>query len=111
MVMKNSKSFSVLFWANKAKADNNGLVPLYARVTVAGKRAEISLKKKLNPKKWDAATGFMKGSGEEVRLINKYINEVGNDLFAIYTALDRSNAYILLTQVIKYPPPSLYHIQ
>ncbi|MFD2325065.1 hypothetical protein [Mucilaginibacter galii] len=43
--MKNSKSFSVLFWTNKAKADNNGLVPLYARVTVEGKRAEISLKK------------------------------------------------------------------
>ena len=97
--MKNSKSFSVLFWTNKAKADNNGLVPLYARVTVAGKRAEISLKKKLNPKKWDATTGFMKGSGEEVRLINKYINEVGNDLFAIYTALTRSNAYMSAEEI------------
>jgi hypothetical protein len=26
-------------------------------------RAEISLKRKLNLKKWDARTGFMKGSG------------------------------------------------
>jgi len=95
--MKNSKSFSVLFWTNKAKADNNGSVPLYARVTVAGKRAEISLKKKLNPKKWDAATGFMKGGGEEVRLIN----DVGNDLFSIYTALDRSNAYMSAEEIKK----------
>jgi hypothetical protein len=32
--MKNSNSFSILFWANKAKADTSGQVPLYARVTV-----------------------------------------------------------------------------
>ncbi|WP_345949978.1 Arm DNA-binding domain-containing protein [Mucilaginibacter sp. PAMB04274] len=87
--MKNSKSFSVLFWANKSKATVNGLVPLYARVTVDSKRAEISLKKKLNPKKWDPRSGFMKGSGDEVRITNKYINEVGNNLFEIYVGLSR----------------------
>jgi hypothetical protein len=43
--MKNSKSFSVLFWTNKAKADNNGLVPLYARVTVEGKEQKYPLKR------------------------------------------------------------------
>jgi hypothetical protein len=88
--MKNSKSFSVLFWTNKAKADNNGLVPLYARVTVEGKRAEISLKKKLSLKKWDVRTGFMKGSGEDVRITNKYINEVSNELFDIYMEFNRN---------------------
>jgi site-specific recombinase XerD len=88
--MKNSKSFSVLFWTNKAKADSNGLVPLYARVTVEGKRAEISLKKKLNLKKWDVRTGFMKGSGEDVRITNKYINEVSNELFEIYMEFNRN---------------------
>jgi hypothetical protein len=87
--MKTSKSFSVLFWTNKAKADNNGLVPLYVRVTVEGKRAEISLKKKLNLKKWDVRTGFMKGSGEDVRVTNRYINEVSNELFEIFTVLNR----------------------
>lgn len=92
--MKNSKSFTVLFWTNKAKADSNGLVPLYARVTVEGKRAEISLKKKLNLKKWDARTGFMKGSGEEVRITNRYITEVNNELFEIYTALNRKGEIV-----------------
>lgn len=52
------------------------MVPLYVRVTVDGKRAEISLKKKLSLKKWDARSGFMKGSGDEVRITNRYINEV-----------------------------------
>ncbi|WP_345954050.1 site-specific integrase [Mucilaginibacter sp. PAMB04168] len=82
--MRNSSSFSVLFWTNKSKADAKGLIPLYARVTVEGRRAEISLKKKLNAKKWDAKSGFMIGNGEEVRRINKYINDVNNELFDIY---------------------------
>jgi Arm DNA-binding domain len=82
--MKNSNSFPILFWTNKAKAGTNGLVPLYARVTAQGKRVEISLRKKTNPKNWDAKSGFMKGGGEEARNINKYFIEVNNDIFAIY---------------------------
>lgn len=84
--MRNSNSFSILFWTNKAKADANGLLPLYARVTVEGKRVEISLKRKVNPKKWDAKGGFMVGNGEEVRIVNKYISEISNALFEIYRA-------------------------
>jgi len=97
--MKNSRSFSVLFWTKKAKADSNGLAPLYARVTVDGKRAEISLKKKLNLKKWDAKSGFMKGSGDEVRITNRYINEVSNDLFEIYAALNRNGGFITAEEI------------
>ncbi|RWY47355.1 Arm DNA-binding domain-containing protein [Mucilaginibacter gilvus] len=84
--MRSSNSFSILFWTNKAKADANGLLPLYARVTVEGKRVEISLKRKVNPKKWGAKSGFMVGNGEEVRIINKYINETSNEIFEIYRA-------------------------
>jgi site-specific recombinase XerD len=110
--MKNSRSFSVLFWTNKAKASNNGLVPLYVRVTVDGKRAEISLKKKLSLKKWDARTGFMKGGGDEVRITNRYINEVSNDLFEIYAALNRNGGALTaeeiknkFTRQAELPPP------
>lgn len=83
--MKNSNSFSILIWANKAKSDVNGLTPLYARVTVMGKRAKISLKKKVNPAKWDAKTGFMKGSGNEVRTVNNHIHQVSEEIFRIYS--------------------------
>lgn len=83
--MKNSQSFSILIWANKAKTDNKGYVPLYARVTVNGKRAEISLKKKINPAKWDVQNGFMRGSTEETRAVNKHIGDVKNEIWCIYT--------------------------
>ena len=97
--MKNSNSFSMLIWANKAKADLDGQIPLYARVTVMGKRAEISLKKKVNPKKWDAKTGFLKGSGEDVRIINNYINETNNAVFKIYSDLQLAGGFISADEI------------
>ncbi len=32
---------SVSFWINRAKANKTGKMPIYARLTVSGKRAEI----------------------------------------------------------------------
>jgi len=97
--MKNSNSFSILIWANKAKADANGQIPLYARVTVMGKRAEISLKKKVNPQKWDVKTGFMKGSGTDVRTINSHIHEVSNEIFRIYTELQKNKDFLSAEEI------------
>ncbi|MFD0795162.1 site-specific integrase [Mucilaginibacter litoreus] len=97
--MKNSNSFSILIWANKAKSDVNGLMPLYARVTVMGKRAEISLKKKVNPAKWDAKTGYMKGSGNEVRTINNHIHQVSEEIFRIYSELQKNSEYISAEEI------------
>lgn len=97
--MKNSNSFSILVWANKAKSDVNGLIPLYARVTVMGKRAEISLKKKVNPQKWDAKTGFMKGSGNEVRTINNHIHQISEEIFRIYSELQKNSDYISAEEI------------
>ncbi len=97
--MKNSNSFSILIWANKAKAAANGQIPLYARVTVMGKRAEISLKKKVNPQKWDAKTGFMKGSGNDVRTINSYIHQVSDEIFRIYAELQKTSDFISAEEI------------
>ena len=33
---------------------------------------------------------FMKGGGEEVRITNRYITDVNNELFEIYTAFNRN---------------------
>lgn len=50
--MKNAHTFSILFWLKLANA-KNGKAPLYARITVNGKRAELSLKQKITISNWD----------------------------------------------------------
>ncbi|HZY37112.1 MAG TPA: site-specific integrase [Mucilaginibacter sp.] len=97
--MKNSESFSVLCWANRAKADVNGLLPVYARVTVMGKRAEISLKKKVSPEQWDAKSGFIIGNSNDTRLFNKHLISVNNDLHAIYMDFKQRGLHLTAEEV------------
>ena len=42
--MQTSKTFNIHFWLSVAKKKDE-LAPIYARITVDGKRAEISLKR------------------------------------------------------------------
>ncbi len=53
--MKTSKTFSIHFWLNMAK-EKNGIAPIYARITVNGKRTEISLKRYQSVTSWDTKT-------------------------------------------------------
>ena len=76
--MKSNQTFTILIWANKSKSREN-FAPLSARITVNGKRAEISLKKKVDLSKWDAKKAFLKGVNEESRTINNYVNQVKAD--------------------------------
>ncbi|WP_425563465.1 Arm DNA-binding domain-containing protein [Mucilaginibacter defluvii] len=55
------RSFQSLIWADKRKKDSQGMLPLYARITYLSKRAEISPGRKVDPRKWDAETGYLRG--------------------------------------------------
>ena len=87
--MKTTQRFSVLIWANKRKIDSAGQAPLYARITYLGKRAEISLKRKVELGKWDSVTGFVKGSGPEARRINSDINNILEEIDDAFRSLKR----------------------
>jgi integrase len=81
--MKTTQTFSILIWANKTKATQDG-APLFARITIDRKRAEISLKRKVNSSKWNAKGGFLEGTNEETRGINNYIIQVKAELSKMY---------------------------
>ncbi len=65
---------SMLFYAKKAKAATSGLIPIYLRITVDGKRIEISSKRFVLPEKWSQQQGRMMGNSEEARSINAYLD-------------------------------------
>ena len=50
--------------------------PIYIRITVAGKRAEISTKRSIDPAKWNAAKNAMKGSSDEAKELNSYLQTI-----------------------------------
>ena len=62
------------FYAKSTKANANGLLPIYVRLTVDGKRLEFSTKKFVEKSKWSSELAKMKGTSEEARSINSYLD-------------------------------------
>lgn len=71
---------SILFYAKKAKAAANGLVPIYTRITINGKRIELSTNRFVEISKWSTEAGKMKGTSEEARSINNHLDLLKNQI-------------------------------
>lgn len=97
--MKTSTTFSILFWLKQSKA-KNGEAPLYARITVNGQRAEISLKRKIKIANWNAVKNRVKGTNYEARTINEYLNQVQKGIVQSKNELTLENKFIT-SQAIK----------
>ena len=91
--MKTSSSFSILFWVNLSRAKNSE-ASLYARITVNGKRAAISLNRKVLITDWDSDRNRAKGTGQKSRILNTYLDETYNQLFQAYQDLKSEHKQI-----------------
>lgn len=91
--MKSNATFSLLFWVNASRVKNN-LVSVYLRITVNGKRANISLKRKIAVSEWDFNRGKTKGNKQESRLLNRYMDQVRVRIYEAYEQLIREKAHI-----------------
>lgn len=96
--MKTSSSFSILFWVNLARTKNRE-ASLYARITVNGKRAAISLNRKVLITDWDSDRNRAKGTGQKSRILNTYLDETYNQLFQAYQDLKSEHKQITARSV------------
>ena len=97
--MQSSKTFSIHFWLNSAK-EKNDLFPIYARVTVDGKRAEISLKRSLSVTYWDTKSKRANWRHSDGKALNAYLDRVYANLLECHKQLlDESR--IITAQAIK----------
>jgi len=64
-----NRTFSVLSIVRKSRSKRQ-LVPIYLRITVDGRRSEISTKEYVDMSKWNSTKGRVKGNSENTRQIN-----------------------------------------
>lgn len=81
--MRTTNTIGVQFITRTNKA-KDGLLPIYARVTVDGRRVEISLKRWIKPCDWNSSKGMAKGSREEIKSLNHYLDEVRARIMECY---------------------------
>jgi integrase/recombinase XerD len=97
--MRTTKTFSIFFWIHKSRAIDN-LSKVYVRITVDGKRANISLKCKADIRFWDAKKQRAKGTNENSRLLNEYLDQVQSQLIHSYHEL-RFKKQLITADLIK----------
>ena len=91
--MTTQHTFSILFWLNKSKT-KDGQAPIWVRITVDGKRKEVSVKRKLDVKLWNSKKGRANGTRQEAREINHYLDQVQNQLHGIYQEMKAANQLV-----------------
>ncbi len=88
------KTFFFIFFLKKSKAYKEGPVPIYLRITVDGKRAEISIKREADPNNWNSKAGRLNGKSESVRQFNSYLDTLQSKLYDAHQSLIRDNKMI-----------------
>lgn len=91
--MDSKNTFRILFWLNRAKLKDARL-PIYARVTVNGRRAEISLARYCSPDAWDERAHRLKGRSPEATILNNYLDAKYAKLLQCYEDLLKEDKVI-----------------
>mgnify|MGYP002335871669 CR=1 FL=1 len=90
--MRTANTFGVQFMIRVDKL-KEGKVPVYARITVNNERIHIALKQWVEIHCWDNRRGCGKGTKDEMKSLNNYLEEVRTELGQCYREL----------QLKKYP--------
>ena len=69
-------TFTILFFVKKSKLLKDETAPIYLRITMNGKRSEISIKRSVKPNLWDTARNKVKGNAKDSKALNEYLNSV-----------------------------------
>ena len=100
--MKTSTTFGVTFFTrlNSKKTDN---ALIFVRITVNGKRSEISLKRNVSQKLWNKNKGKVKGNTPEARALNNCDHPMKKMNYFVYILYSkkRSKYYVGQTADIK----------
>jgi site-specific recombinase XerD len=64
------------FFAKKSRTTSRGTVPIYLRVSIQGKRMEVTINRFVLPNQWSFTTGRVKGNSVEAQKINSHLEDV-----------------------------------
>jgi site-specific recombinase XerD len=92
-------NFTILLWLNKDRIQNNGELPIYMRITVDGKRVEISTQRTVLLELWDQKAQQVKGKDHSIRTINSYLDMSKGKIQTIYNQLVSNGENITATKL------------
>ena len=88
------RTFSILFFLQRNKASIDGKAPIYLRITVDGKRSQISIKRKIDINKWNNDAGKVTGNSADIRDLNRYLDTIRHKIYKIEQRLQNDDKHI-----------------
>lgn len=80
---------SVMLWRKTHKTNSKGLAPISCRVTVAGKRAEITTQVRVPLDEWSDARKKVLGSTAAARTANAALTKIADELIDLAADIER----------------------
>lgn len=77
-------TYSILFYLKDKRLDKNGKAGIYVRITVNGRRAALSIKRKISPEHWNSRMNRVKGKDDEAKELNYYMTTIRHKLNKIH---------------------------
>ncbi|WP_265427791.1 site-specific integrase [Chryseobacterium sp. YIM B08800] len=87
------QTYSLLFYTKKTKS-NSDVSAIYMRITVDGKRIEISTGKNIKTSDWNSKSGKISGSSSQTKSLNSFLEGLRTKMFESYIYLLNSKKAI-----------------
>lgn len=84
-------NYKMIFYLRKTKSNSSGRFPIFQRITIDGKRIDISTSKYVEESKWLTNSHRVKGSNEEARSINVHLDKLSLKIEEIEKKLHLNN--------------------
>lgn len=94
-----SNLFSILFFPKRGRSTQEEYAIMYTRITYKGKRAEFSTSRRIKLQNWNSKSGRAKGTSEEARSINRFLDTIRAALYDIHDRLIREDRPISATEI------------
>jgi len=88
------QTFTVLLFLKTSKINSKGKAPIYVRITINGKRSEMSIKQFIEPDRWNSTKQRLTGTSFRVKTINKSIELAINKINDIHNDLIQNNKLV-----------------
>src|SRR5476649_1536560 len=82
-----TKNFNLTLYLKKPKGYESGILPIYLRISVDGKRSEATIGRGIEPEKWDEKRGKARGNTEDSRSLNAHLDSILAKLKRIHTRM------------------------
>ncbi|MEX2230576.1 MAG: site-specific integrase [Cyclobacteriaceae bacterium] len=97
--MQNQNTYTIIARLKKEKRLKTKRALIMIRLTVNGQRSEISIKRRIDPERWDSHANRVKGNKEDAKEINSLIDTLILKLNKIYNKLVENDEIVTATRI------------